>query len=497
MNNNDRSRRPGSSRRQVLAGGATALSLLGLSPYIRAAGKRVDVAIVGAGLSGLYAGMLLSELGASVTICEASNRPGGRCQTADDWLRTPDLGGAQIGTGYARVLDVCQKLGVELGPGAHINAPYTPVIQGQMIPSDQWAASPLNRTVGAEREIQPHTLAGYYIGQRAPFAHVDAWRNPDQAAEYDISVAAWLKQQGASPEAMRLIRETRGGGSLNERGVLRMFQEATRMSADRNRFDMQEMRDMDQFEIAGITSSHVVGGTSRLTDAMAASLGQRVRLGQPVQAIEQDKSGCTLRCADGSKVQADFAIVAVPFSVLRSIDMNPALQGAQAEAVRSMNYNNQSQVWLEVKAPYWEDDGLNASMWTDGQFSLIRQQIESDGSRVLISALSFGDKSKSIDAMSPAERGKYAIAEIERIRPSTRGKLAFVGAHSWEMAEFQRGCSFELAPGRALEWANSMAKPHGRLHFAGEHLRSLEVGMEGAMESGQRVSLEIALRMDA
>jgi monoamine oxidase len=36
-----------------------------------------------------------------------------------------------------------------------------------------------------------------------------------------------------------------------------------------------------------------------------------------------------------------------------------------------------------------------------------------------------------------------------------------------------------------------MSKPFGRLHFAGEHTRRLEVGMEAAMESGERAALEI------
>ena len=37
----------------------------------------------------------------------------------------------------------------------------------------------------------------------------------------------------------------------------------------------------------------------------------------------------------------------------------------------------------------------------------------------------------------------------------------------------------------------SLAKPHRHLHFAGEHTRRLEVGMEAAMESGERAALEV------
>jgi monoamine oxidase len=36
-----------------------------------------------------------------------------------------------------------------------------------------------------------------------------------------------------------------------------------------------------------------------------------------------------------------------------------------------------------------------------------------------------------------------------------------------------------------------MGKPLGSIHFAGEHLRQLEVGMEAAMESGERAALSV------
>ena len=156
-----------------------------------------------------------------------------------------------------------------------------------------------------------------------------------------------------------------------------------------------------------------------------------------------------------------------------------------------MPYGNQSQVWLRTQSAYWETDEIEASMWTDGLFTLIRQQIEYDGSRELISALDFGLKSCALDALTPEHRGQRAIEFIERIRPSTRGKLEFIGAHSWELEPDIGGCSYQLQPGAGVDWATAITQPVGRLHFAGEHTRRLEVGMEAAMESGERAALEV------
>jgi monoamine oxidase len=452
-----------------------------------------DVAIVGAGLAGLNAALILAELGAKVVVLEADQRSGGRCLTMDRWHLTPDLGGAQIGRDYARVLDVANRLGVRLGPGAHINAPYSFVLNGTLIPASKWAASPLNQTVAAERSIAPHALGGYYVEARTPFKTLDGWLSEDAAA-YDISLAAWLDRQGASSEARRIIRVSQGR-RLEELSVLRMMQEATRSKIGIDQVDPALLRGKDAYERLAILAQHVVGGTSRLTDAMANNLGDRLRLGKRVLAIDMKTRHCELRCADGARFRSRFALAAVPFSVLRLIAVTPGLRGEQADAVQRMPYGNQSQVWLRTRTAYWEADGIEASMWTDGAFNLIRQQIESDGVRHLISALAFSENSSRLDALPPAERGQFAIAEIERIRPSTRGQLEFVGAHSWEQSQTIRGCSHQYVPGKTLAWARSMGQPHANLHFAGEHLRTMEVGMEAAMESGERAAREIATRL--
>ncbi|MFK7958115.1 MAG: flavin monoamine oxidase family protein [Lysobacterales bacterium] len=478
-------------RRELLALGGGAIASLGLAGKLRAATDKVDVAIIGAGLSGMYAAILLRDLGASVRVLEANARAGGRCLTAKDWFQSPDLGASQIGGTYARILSVCQRLNIELGPGSHVNAPYTPVIGGRLVAAEDWATSKYNLTEGEEREALPHTLFSFYIGRRTPFNDLNDWRQPE-AAQYDISIAEWLKRQGASREAMRMMHEASGRTPFDQRSVLRMLQEATRGRIEMDRVSAAQREQLDQYEIAAILSSHIVGGTSRLTDAMAAEIGDNLRLGSQVEAIEESDKTHILTLRNGATVKASFVLSTLPFSSLRKVTFNPPLTGSQAEAVAQMPYNNQSQTWLRVKAPYWEDDGMGASMWTDGPLQYVRQQIKPDGSRELMSAICSAEKAAFLDAMPPQQRGQFVKKEIERIRPSTEGKLEVIGVHSWAQGANTGGCSFELPVGRAADWVNAMGKPHGRVFFAGEHLRQIELGMEAAMESGERAAMEIA-----
>lgn len=77
------------NRREALAllGAAVsgaAISGSALPRPLYAGGERpIDVVVVGAGLSGLHAAMLLEELGLNVQVIEARQRVGGRVYTLD------------------------------------------------------------------------------------------------------------------------------------------------------------------------------------------------------------------------------------------------------------------------------------------------------------------------------------------------------------------------------------------------------------------------------
>lgn len=477
------------NRREAITWGMAALA--STTAAARNRDPRIDVVVIGAGFAGLHAARQLVEAGLRVMVLEAAERVGGRAHTAYEFDPRIELGAAQIGRQYARILDTARQLGVGLGRGSHVNAPYSFLVGDTLVAAKDWSTSPVNPLVGAERNVPPHALSAFYVEQRNPFQNFDQLLSAT-AARQDVSLREWLAAQGASPAATRLIDGSLGSPGLDNVSVLRMFQEATRLRVESRAQDTApEFKGKDAYERAALMSFHVVGGTSRLTNAMAETLGDRVRFRQRVVSIDLGKDECEVRCADGSRWRSARVVAAVPFTMLRKVSITPQPSGPQADAIARMPYGNQSQVWLRVKKPYWEEDGIEASMWSDGLFTLIRQQIESDGKRELMSALSFGAKSKKLDSLSPADRGRLAIEFIERVRPSTQGRLEFIGAHSWELDPTIGGCSYSLQPGVGQLWNETMSKPFGRLHFAGEHTRRLEVGMEAAMESGDRVALEI------
>jgi monoamine oxidase len=85
------------------------------------------------------------------------------------------------------------------------------------------------------------------------------------------------------------------------------------------------------------------------------------------------------------------------------------------------------------------------------------------------------------------------IAEIERMRPAAKGRLRVAAQHSWALDPYAAGDWAYFAPGTVTQFMPAMFQPHGRVHFCGEQTSVGARGMEGAMESGERAALEVAL----
>ncbi len=93
--------------------------------------------------------------------------------------------------------------------------------------------------------------------------------------------------------------------------------------------------------------------------------------------------------------------------------------------------------------------------------------------------------------MPEADARALVVSEIERLRPAAKGKLEVLAYKSWYRDPWCGGDWAYWQPGQISELGNSVSKPHGRIHFCGEHTAVSNRGMEGAMESAERAALEV------
>ncbi|MBI1392778.1 MAG: NAD(P)-binding protein [Alphaproteobacteria bacterium] len=169
-------------RRAVLGGlAATAVSACSRNGGRGAARKKdADVIVVGAGLSGLHAALMLADRGYRVRVLEGARRIGGRLLTLDDLPGRPEAGGAQVGRTYGRIIMRAEELGVPISFTPAPPSDRAIFVGGAGIAASGWRDSSLNPFPDAYRQLPPDAPL-FALGARTnPFETLDDWRRADR-----------------------------------------------------------------------------------------------------------------------------------------------------------------------------------------------------------------------------------------------------------------------------------------------------------------------------
>lgn len=477
------------SRRHFMqAAGATALALAG-TRALRAQ-KSADVIVIGAGLSGLAAALLLQDAGVKVKVIEGRERVGGRVLSFRTLPGSPEAGGTSFGPGYARLVNMANTHGVgiiELTPVLQYYGTRELFLDGAHIPLANWPNHPRNPFPDDAREIPPWAYMGAFLARANPLKTTDAWVDPANAG-LDMSYHDWLKSLGQSDAIIDLAYNTEPthGNSAHDVSALMMMQVASFIAAQRS------LAKPGQSPF--LTAE---GGNQSIPEAMAAALHTEIDFGRNVSAIRSESDQTTVVCTDGAQYKADYVICSVPCPVLRRIRMEPMLTGAQARAVQTLDSQIINQAHMVAGSPFWKEDGMSPNMFSDGLVcGLVGEHKGANPDEVTsLTAWIRGNDAALLDQMPEAEARAAVIADIEKLRPAAKGRLEMVEYKSWYRDPFSSGDWAVWKPGQISDFANAISVPNGRIHFCGEHTAVSNRGMEGALESGERVALEVLDRV--
>ncbi len=401
------------------------------------------VGIVGAGFAGLAAATELVRAGVDdVVVLEARDRVGGRVWS--EALATPSGALATIERGAEFVLegyDVLQAYAAEAG-----------------------------------LELAG-TGMSYYVREPRGVDGVDA----------DAMAAAGgeLAELAAGGEPGRSVTELLSGLPLPRavaEAVLARIEISCALEGDK--LDAEVVEHVASF--APLPSRRIAGGNQGLAETLAARLGDRVRLGTPVRAVERD--GGVRLATDGCGVEVDRVILAVPAPVLAALPCSPALPARTLDALQRVAVGHAAKLHVPLPAA----PPASAVLSVPDRYWCWTATDRTGAVQPLLHCFA-----GSPTALARLEVGAGAAAWAERVaalRPEL--ELTAAGAPTlttWADDPWARGAYSVHGLASRPGDDQVMREPvEDRVYFAGEHTAGEWSGlMEGALRSGRRAAVQL------
>ncbi|MEZ5318883.1 MAG: NAD(P)/FAD-dependent oxidoreductase [Vicinamibacterales bacterium] len=463
------------TRREMLAltlAGTAGLLLSGRDLGARQ-GRAGRVLIVGGGFAGLAAAYELQAAGYDVRVFEARNRLGGRVITFHDLApgKTVEGGAELIGSNHPAWVAYADRFGLDFLDVTEEDADFPVVLGGDVL------------TAAESEALYEEMEAGYRaLDALARTVVADApWTSPDAAALDRRSVDAWIRDLPVSPRC-RLALDAEFAA---DNGADTAWQSL--------------LGNLAQISGGGVetywTDSEVFrcrGGNQQLATRLAAALPEgRVRLRTIVRRIDVTDRGAAVVLADGSRVEGDDVILAVPPTVWHKIAIDPPLPGdLRPQMGSNVKY------FAVLKSRFWRRAGLAPNLLSDGPVSLTWEGTDNQpGPGVVLTSFSGGRAADECRSWTAAERHNRYLRTLEVsyreiAREFERGRFMNWPSDPWTLASY----AFP-APGQVTAFGPTLHQGLGRLHFAGEHTNYAFIGyMEGALGSGIAAAKRIAAR---
>ncbi|MEA2676201.1 MAG: monoamine oxidase [Chloroflexota bacterium] len=456
----------------------------GLDPR---SGTRKRVVIIGGGIAGLVAAFELVRQGHEPIVLEAQNHVGGRVRTIRDFAPGlyAEAGAMRIPRVHDLTLAYCDLFGLKLRPFVMGNPKTLVYINGQRMTVEEADANPDRLPFDLADNEKGKTWTALWNEATAEFREQYEKGGQesldDLLSQYDqYSTREFLVMRGFSEGALELY----GVMSFRESNMNAAVVEQLREIVGRSFEDMQE----------------IVGGLDLLPRAFYENLRPYVRFGAAVTAIDQSPDSVTVHYrgpAGRASVTGDYAICAIPFSVLRDIEvLNTPFSREKQKAIRELNYNASGKILFQTRHRFWEwEDGIvGGTTVTDLPIRRICYPSFSDPNEergTLLASYTWGQDALRWGAMSAEDTIEQALEDVAKIHPSITTEFEVGAVQNWYDDPWARGAFALFEPEQQTRLQPSIVAPEGRIHFAGEHTSLYHAWIQGALESGIRAAKEI------
>lgn len=491
---------------------------------LRTTGTPRAVAVIGAGMSGMVAASLLHDAGYEVTIFESNTRVGGRIKT----IREPfseglfvEAGAMRLVTSYQLVFKYIERFGLDTFRFINHDAEgnETIFVNGVKVTRNEYEAGPdcLGfETVGTERGRSAQDLWAGTDHSQGALHPIQQIIDPKAGGEATVENWARVIEEYGHYSVRAYLKEV----ARYSEGAIEMIEVLLNLESRSNLSLIQqivETLDHDPTsEYYGIT-----GGMDLLPKAFAEQLqgeGVKFHLNHMLTALRRDPDEVTMSFSAGegqalnrpfgagvpapplqTEYAADAVILTIPFPMIRYLDVQPPFSAEKRKAIRELNYNASTKIFLEFDHRFWEHPPYNilgGQTITDLPSRFIYYPSTGLGSSrggIVISSYTWATEARGWDSLTEKQRVEFSLNDLCRIYGEEIREYFVVGTvQSWLVDDFSMGEAAMLEPGQIQELEGTIPVPEGNVYFAGDATSFKIAWIEGAIEAGIRVALQVA-----
>ena len=464
------------------------------------------IAIVGAGIAGLNAALILQDAGLPYSIYEASDRVGGRMHSdATTWGdgMVSEWCGEFIDGNHETIHQLIKRFGltvIDLERGRTGQVQNAVYLFNRYRKSEELAESFQALAELLEQQVQE-------AGFPTTYTHfTQAGFKLDHLSVYD-----WIEQyvKGGHETPLGHILDTACTGfyglDIKEQSSLNLVYMFGSPDSARGPTTMRPTQG----------SSKIAGGNEQLPQAIARSLPEgSIHLQHQLVAIErQGEASLTLTFATANgplQVSCEHAILALPFSTLRRVDYQRAgFDSLKQVAIAELGYGTISKLFLQFDTPYWYQDGpwphpdsgfiltdldiqvlWDTSLGQTGTHGLLVDYTGGRRGAAYAPATAYSTTDDSANIQGYAQN---CLQQLEHVFPGISAHYTGKAALSYPTGDpYHLGSYACWRVGQYTRFGGYEGVRQGPIHFAGEHCSvDFQGYMEGAAKEGARAAQEI------
>lgn len=443
--------------------GATAVGLVA-APAVISQRRQKTCVVIGAGFAGLAAAYKLKNAGWKVTVLEARDRIGGRV-FSHKFLSTDlicELGAEWVGESHERIKALCRDFNIPLQ--RHQFDDHL-LRNGQVYHPGEWGFSPhakaaFEKLIASYERLTP--LA------KSKLDKYDWW--------------TYLEKIGFGPDDLRLrdlMDSTDFGESIRHVSAFAALAEYAE-SSPHNEMDYK-----------------MTGGNSRLAEEFAKRIGRdNIKLKSAVQEIKQARGLVTVSYGMFPRntppdiyfppevLRADAVICTVPINSLLKIGFDPALPPAQQDAAERLTYARICKNSILFDERFWKAETFSMVSDVTSHYYFHSTQNQ-PGKQGILTSYAIGEKADVLASQSDERRMRVITNDLIDFNPNATKLARGIASYAWQRDEFTDGAYALYKPGQWFGIRPILARPHGKVLFAGEHIADWQGFMEGAIETGE------------